>query len=59
MESGETFKQQQNLIRAEAAGKNKVVGNVVTFRDAADSKDRITATTDANGQRTTVTVNGA
>ena len=59
MESGETYEEQVRLMRAEAAGKSAVVGNVVTFRDAADTKDRITATTDANGQRLSVTVDGA
>jgi len=43
------------LMRAEAAGKLAVVGDTVTFRDAADTKDRITATVDANGQRTAIT----
>jgi hypothetical protein len=55
VESTETFRDQIRLIRAEAAGKVSVVGNDVKFRDAADTKDRIDATTDANGQRTSVT----
>ena len=55
IENGETFEQQLKLIRAEAAGKLAQVGNTVTIRDAADTKDRITATVDSNGQRTAIT----
>lgn len=54
VENGETFEQQLKLIRAEAAGKLAQVGNTVTIRDAADTKDRITATVDSNGQRTAI-----
>jgi len=54
IENGETFEQQLKLIRAEAAGKVAVSGNTVTFRDAADTTDRITATVDSNGQRTAI-----
>ena len=55
VEGTETFKEQMRLIRAEAAGKLSAVGNTVTIRDAADTKDRITATVDDDGQRTAVT----
>lgn len=55
VENSETFAEQLKLIRAEAAGKLLVSGTTVTIRDAADSKDRITATVDNNGQRTAVT----
>lgn len=54
VENGETFEQQLRLIRAEAAGHLTVSGNQVGIRDAANTKDRITATTDINGQRTVV-----
>jgi len=54
IENGETFEEAIRLIRAEAAGKLAVAGNTVTIRDAADSKDRITATVDSNGQRTAI-----
>ena len=54
VEGTETFSDQIRLIRAEAAGKVAVSGNTVTFRDAADTTDRITATVDANGQRTSI-----
>lgn len=59
MEGSETFKEQVRLMRAEAAGELAVSGSTVTIRDAADTKDRITATVDANGQRTSVTVDGS
>ena len=55
IENGETFAQQMKLIRAEAAGKLSVSGDTVSIRDAADSKDRIVATVDSNGQRTSIT----
>lgn len=58
MENSETFAESIRLIRAEAAGKVSVTGQDVSFRDAADSKDRILATTDANGQRKTVITDG-
>lgn len=57
-EGAETFEQQQRIMRSESAGKVSVIGAVVTFRDAGDTKDRITSTTDINGQRTSVTVDG-
>jgi hypothetical protein len=49
------FKGMLRLIGAEAAGKVAISGNTVIFRDVDDQKDRITATTDANGQRTAIT----
>ncbi|MBL4940488.1 MAG: hypothetical protein JKY81_02350 [Colwellia sp.] len=55
VEGSETYQESLRLIRAEAAGKLAVSGSTVTFRDAADTKDRITATVDANGQRTSIT----
>jgi hypothetical protein len=58
IEGGETLTQTLRLLRAESAGKVAVVGNTVTFRDAADSKDRIVATVDENGQRISVTADG-
>lgn len=45
-----------------AALANKVAGGgttTITFRDLADSKARITATVDANGNRTAVTLDGS
>ena len=55
VEGSETYQEALRLIRAEAAGKLAVAGTTVTIRDAADTKDRITATVDSNGQRTAVT----
>ena len=55
VEGSETWTQAMRLVRAEAAGKLLVAGTTVTIRDAADSKDRITATVDTNGQRTAIT----
>lgn len=59
IEGTETFKQQMKLVRAEAVGELAVSGDTVTIRDAGDTKDRITATVDANGQRTSVTVDAS
>lgn len=59
VEDTETFNQQLRLMRAEAAGKLGVSGTTVTIRDAADTKDRITATVDTGGQRTSVTTDAS
>lgn len=59
LENGLTFEQMQRIMLAEAAGKLLVSGNTVSIRDNADKKDRITATVDENGQRTSVTVDGS
>jgi len=55
VEGSETWQESMKLVRAEAAGKVAVSGNTVTFRDAADTKDRIAATVDDQGQRTAIT----
>lgn len=55
VEGSETYQQNARLVRAATAGKSAVTGDTVTYRDAADTKDRITATTDSNGQRTDIT----
>lgn len=44
MENFETFADQTRIIRAEAAGSIRKTGDVHRIRDAADTKDRITAT---------------
>jgi hypothetical protein len=59
LEGGETLADSLRIMRAESAGKVAVVGSTVTFRDAADSKDRIVATVDEDGQRIAVTTDGA
>lgn len=57
-ENGETFIETTRVIRSATAGKSSVSGTNYTFRDAADTKDRITSTVDSNGQRTSVTTDG-
>lgn len=48
------------ILLAEAAGKASGGGTTsIAFRDQADTKDRIAATVDANGNRTAVTLDGA
>lgn len=44
------------IMASALAGKVAVSGDSVTFRDLADTKDRIAATTDNAGQRTAVTL---
>jgi hypothetical protein len=51
-----TLRQALRIILSALGGKVSISGNTVTFRDANDTKDRITATTDSNGQRTAVTL---
>ncbi len=47
------------IMLAESAGKVNKVGNTYYFRNQADDVDRIISETDEDGQRVTVTVNGA
>lgn len=47
------------ILLAALAGKASVSGNTVNFRDLADTKNRITATTDGTGGRTSVTLDGS
>lgn len=55
-EGSETFRQGLRLIRAALLGKASGLDTTTAvFRDAADSKNRISATVDANGNRTAVT----
>lgn len=54
-----TLRQAVRLMLAALAGKaDGLAGVTVHYRDQADSKNRITATVDANGNRTVVTVDG-
>lgn len=55
IETSFTLRQALRLILAMAAGKVSISGATVTIRDVNDSKNRIVATTDADGQRTDVT----
>ena len=58
LEGAETYDQTLRIMRAAVAGKASQSGTTETFRDAADTKDRITATVDEDGQRTSVTTDG-
>ena len=54
-----TSRQIQRIVLAATAGKSSGGGTVtVIFQDDADSKARITATVDANGNRTAITKDG-
>lgn len=59
VETGWTLRKIFRLVGASLAGKLSIIGNTVTIRDVTDTKDRITATTDINGQRTAITLDGA
>jgi hypothetical protein len=55
-----TFRQVTRLMLATLAGKSSGGGTVtITFQDVADTKARVTATADANGNRTAITLDGA
>lgn len=57
---GYTIEQALKIILAALAGKlSGAATNTVTVRAADDSKDRITATVDASGNRSAVTLDGA
>jgi len=53
MENSETFAEQVRLMRAEAAGSIRKLGDVHRVRDAADTKDRIVATATATDRDVT------
>jgi hypothetical protein len=54
-----TAEQILRIMAAALAGKvSGAEGTTVAFRDLNDTKDRIAATVDSNGNRTTVTLNG-
>ena len=56
VEGSTTLRQSVRLMLASLVGKASGGGTAtVTFRDLADSKNRVTMTTDANGNRTAVT----
>ena len=56
VEGSETLRQAVRLIRAAAVGKlSGAATTEITIRDAADTKARITATVDSNGNRSAVT----
>jgi hypothetical protein len=53
---GITLKKALRGILSAQGGKVGIAGNTVTIRDPADTKNVITATTDAEGRRTAVTL---
>ena len=56
VEDGLTVREALKLISAALAGKvSGAGGSTVTIRDVADTKDRIVATVDSNGNRTAIT----
>jgi hypothetical protein len=60
VEGSLTLRQVARLLLAALAGKSGGGGTTtVNFRDNADSKNRITATVDSNGNRTAVTLDGS
>lgn len=58
LENGKTYDELWRVDHSALAGKSSKIGSTETFRDDADTKDRITATTDTNGQRLTVSTDG-
>ena len=59
VEGATTFRQMLRIFMSALGGKSSGGGTVtLTFRDIADGKDRITATVDANGNRTAMTLDG-
>jgi hypothetical protein len=59
VENSKTALQYLRVIKAASAGKlSGAATTTVTIRDDADTKDRITATVDADGNRSAVTIDG-
>ena len=59
VESTLDVKEVLRIVLAALAGKVSGGGTpTIKFRDAADALDRITATVDANGNRTSISLNG-
>ncbi len=60
VETGVTVKEALRIVLAALSGKISGAGtNTITIRDVNDTTDRITATVDADGNRTAVTVDGS
>jgi hypothetical protein len=58
IESGYTAEEVLRILLAVAAGKTDISGTTVTFRNVADTADRVTATM-TGSERTSITLNGA
>jgi hypothetical protein len=59
VETGVTLREALRIVLSANGGKVSISGNTVTIRDVNDTVDRITATTDTNGQRTAVTLDAS
>ena len=60
IEGSTTLQQALTIMLAALAGKSSGGGTTaVAFRDVADGKNRISATVDVNGNRTSVTIDGS
>lgn len=59
VEGSLTLQQVMRIMLAESAGLVSVSGSTVNFRDVADTKNRISSTCDANGQRTAIVLDGS
>lgn len=60
VETGVTFREALRIVLAALAGGISGAGtNTITIRDVNDTKDRIVATVDENGNRTSVTIDGS
>ena len=59
LEGSITYEQGFRIMFAALAGKSTKAGTSFTFRDLADAKDRISATTDGAGARTSVAHDGS
>jgi len=59
LEGALTRDQAMRLILSAVAGKVSVSGSTVTMRDTADTTDRIVSVTTTDGERTSVTLDGA
>lgn len=58
IETGWTFRKALRILLAVLGGKASGLPGSPVYRNAIDTKDRITATTDANGNRSAVTLDG-
>ncbi len=59
VEPGMSLRQALRIVLAAQAGKVGINGNTVTIRNPADTRTRITATTDTEGRRTAVTLDAS